>query len=518
MTDLILRTSIILAATWVVSHLLSRATAATRHFLWHVAIVAVLAAPLLMWGFPKVPVPMVPWVPEVPMVPEVLVPMVPKVPIVPAVLEALTPAGVSRLITEVGTSSTFGTSTFGTSTFSTLGTFGTSTFGTLGTLGTVGTLVYFLLAYVFASRLTRNARAAPVHLQQVADALAATLGVKQVVPVRIVDHDRGPFTTGLFRPMIVLPIGATGWHPGRLRTVLLHELAHVRRHDCRTQALAQLACALYWFNPLIWIAARNLRRTREAACDDHVLTCGVTPHQYAADLLDIARACQPQGAGAVLAMGRRSDLESRLLAIVASGRVRVPAPSTRWIVAATVAIMTTVTLAARATHVSPDPVQRVGIDRTPVIIDRHPVSDARGLVLTADAREKATLRLALDSRPDVIPALIAALADADSQVREKAALGLALRGDERVIDPLVRALADRDPQVREKAAIALGTTGSPKARDALERAIDDADPQVREKAVTGLTLLRLSNNPQRDGERIRSALRVVVTGLLKLAE
>jgi bla regulator protein blaR1 len=506
-TDLVVRTSIILAATWVLSHLLPRATAATRHFLWHLAIVAVLAAPLLIW-------------------------LLPKVPMVPGVLDALTlpEVGASSLGTFVtstfgtstfgtstfGTSTfgTFGTSTFGTSTFGTLGTvgtFGTGTFGTLGTVGTFGTLVYFLLGYVFAARLTRSARPAPLRVQRVSDALAATLGVGPVVAVRILDDDSGPFTTGLLSPTIMLPSAASGWHPARLRTVLLHELAHVRRHDCRTQALAQVACAVYWFNPLIWIAARGLRRTREAACDDYVLTCGVAPHQYAADLLDIARARQQRlEAGAVLAMARASDLEGRLRAIVASGRARVPAPSTRWIVAAMVAMTTTATLAARA-HVSPATVQRIGIDRT--LVSGAPVP-----VLTADAREKATLSLALDSSPDVIPALIEALSDADSQVREKAALGLALRGDERVIEPLVAALADHDPQVREKAAIALGTTGSRKALDALERAIHDADPQVREKAVTGLTLLRLSTNPQRDGERIRSALRGVVTGLLKLAE
>jgi beta-lactamase regulating signal transducer with metallopeptidase domain len=167
-----------------------------------------------------------------------------------------------------------------------------------------------------------------VHLQHVANTLAATLGVGQVMPLRILDHDRGPFTTGLLSPTIVLPSAASGWHPARLRTVLLHELAHVRRHDCRTQALAQLACAVYWFNPLVWIAARGLRRTREGACDDYVLTCGVAPHQYAADLLDIARARQQRlEAGAVLAMGRSGDLEDRLLAIVASGRARVPRSS-----------------------------------------------------------------------------------------------------------------------------------------------------------------------------------------------
>ena len=48
----------------------------------------------------------------------------------------------------------------------------------------------------------------------------------------------------------------------------------MKRRDCLTHVIAQLACALYWFNPLAWIAARHVRTERERACDDLVLACG----------------------------------------------------------------------------------------------------------------------------------------------------------------------------------------------------------------------------------------------------
>ena len=68
-----------------------------------------------------------------------------------------------------------------------------------------------------------------------------------------------PFTYGLLRPVIVLPASADEWTTDRRRSVLLHELAHVRRRDLLTNAIVQLACAVYWFHPLVRLAGRHVR-------------------------------------------------------------------------------------------------------------------------------------------------------------------------------------------------------------------------------------------------------------------
>ena len=103
--------------------------------------------------------------------------------------------------------------------------------------------------------------------------------------------------------------------------MLLHELAHVKRRDCLTHVLAQLACAIHWFNPLAWIAARHVRTERERACDDLVLASGTKGPDYAEQLLEIARVMRSGRfpalmTGATLAMAHRSQLEGRLMAIL----------------------------------------------------------------------------------------------------------------------------------------------------------------------------------------------------------
>ena len=83
-----------------------------------------------------------------------------------------------------------------------------------------------------------------------------------------------PFACGLFTPTIVLPAECDGWSLDRRRAVLLHELAHVRRHDLVGHTMGRLACAVYWFHPLVWTAAKQLRSESERACDDLALSCG----------------------------------------------------------------------------------------------------------------------------------------------------------------------------------------------------------------------------------------------------
>ena len=78
-------------------------------------------------------------------------------------------------------------------------------------------------------------------------------------------------TVGLLRSTILLPEEAVSWPRDTLRAALLHEAAHARRHDVLATGVARVACALHWFNPLVWIAASWLRRDGELACDEAVL-------------------------------------------------------------------------------------------------------------------------------------------------------------------------------------------------------------------------------------------------------
>jgi beta-lactamase regulating signal transducer with metallopeptidase domain len=134
--------------------------------------------------------------------------------------------------------------------------------------------------------------------------------------------DLMPVTWGWWKPVILLPAEADAWSPERRRVVLLHELAHVKRWDCLTQMMARVACAVYWFNPLVWVGARRMCVERERACDDLVLEGGCKASDYAAHLLEIARTFRRAPQAAAIAMARSSRLKGRIAAIVDASRPR----------------------------------------------------------------------------------------------------------------------------------------------------------------------------------------------------
>ena len=126
-----------------------------------------------------------------------------------------------------------------------------------------------------------------------------------------------PITFGILRPVIVFPFGAVEWPAERLRLVLAHELAHVRRFDCLTQLLAELVCVVYWFHPFVWLAASQSRKERERACDDAVLNQGTKSSDYAEHLLGVVRSVRIQGAPVAMAISIHSrDLQERLRAVL----------------------------------------------------------------------------------------------------------------------------------------------------------------------------------------------------------
>src|SRR5690606_23535039 len=165
---------------------------------------------------------------------------------------------------------------------------------------------------------------------------ARRLGIRRRVRLRLLGPDAVPMTWGVFRPVIMLPAGSMTWPGGRLRAVLLHELAHVARLDVLAHAAARLACAVFWFHPGIWYAARAMRREAESACDDRVLLAGVRPVDYAAELLQLVRAMRPApaAAAAALPMTQGGGLERRIRAVLDEARPRrLPRPAVPALVA-----------------------------------------------------------------------------------------------------------------------------------------------------------------------------------------
>ena len=151
-------------------------------------------------------------------------------------------------------------------------------------------------------------------------------GWKRTVSVRRSGSVTVPMVWGLFRPVILLPADADEWEPDRQRAVLLHELAHIQRQDWLMQTMAQITCAMYWFNPLVWFAMRRMRVEAEQACDDHVLNAGYQSIDYAQHLLDIVRNVKAlrSSSRAAVTMARSSKIEGRLRTVLAENLNRRP--------------------------------------------------------------------------------------------------------------------------------------------------------------------------------------------------
>jgi TonB family protein len=158
------------------------------------------------------------------------------------------------------------------------------------------------------------------------DELAARGGLRRRVKLLQSDRPALLVTWGARTPRILLPVGAAGWTPDRIRIVLAHELAHAGRGDWAVQTIAELLRAIYWFNPLFWLASRHLRRESELACDDAVIEAGVEPPEYASQLVAIARELSAERHAWVpaAAIVGPSHFERRITAMLTAQLNRVP--------------------------------------------------------------------------------------------------------------------------------------------------------------------------------------------------
>jgi beta-lactamase regulating signal transducer with metallopeptidase domain len=320
---------------------------------------------------------------------------------------------------------------------------------------------------------------------------------------RLLSSDRlpMPFACGLLRPAIVLPAAAAEWSDRRRRAVLCHELAHLRRLDLLLNALGQLACAVWWFHPLVWVAARRLRLESERACDDLVLGVGTRASEYADHLLQIVcGAARAQTPAIALPMAQRREFEGRMLAILERGARREPASRRHAAVLAAVALAFVVPLAALGTAVTAGEAGEAGVagdaGRTDSLAIVDTSASAHPVTLADKPQDKAPGNVvsppAAPALPQdtnrVVSALLRTLNDSVAAVREDAAYALGQLEARSAVPVLgARLLDDPSAGVREMIAWSLGQLGSRSATTALSTAVmRDSSVAVRAMAVWGL--------------------------------
>ncbi|HSA54377.1 MAG TPA: M56 family metallopeptidase, partial [Gemmatimonadaceae bacterium] len=333
-----------------------------------------------------------------------------------------------------------------------------------------------------------------------------------------------PCTAGWIRPVVLLPDEYVSWSRDRLEVVLLHELGHIRRMDIVPHLLAEVARVVYWFNPLVWLAAARLRAEAESATDERVVHAGARPSEYADHLLDIViEAKRVWHPAPLIPFARRSEFEGRILAILESGGRALPSARRA---AGVVVLVTGLSLGVAsmgAATLSPPVSPISGTERTASVPDGDAVvpdelrdrdfsdlpappakrpteqnPDRAGTIgalaealrdPVASVRQAAAEALGAARDSIAVRALIEVLrSDESAMVRRSAAWALGELSDAAAVPALSEALTrDRDVEVRKNAASALGSIDSPQGTPALIQALErDAEVSVREQAAESL--------------------------------
>lgn len=162
---------------------------------------------------------------------------------------------------------------------------------TLLTGGAVSGALLLWLGFNWLKVAAKTRRTTPNLLEGALEEARERAGWRGRVQLKLVEDAMSPAVFGLFRPVILLPQAlAEKLSAEQLRTVLLHEVIHVRRGDVWVNCAQTLLQIAYWWHPLLWLANARIRRLREEAVDDAVMAAldkeaGV----YAPMLLEVAK-------------------------------------------------------------------------------------------------------------------------------------------------------------------------------------------------------------------------------------
>jgi uncharacterized protein (TIGR03435 family) len=156
----------------------------------------------------------------------------------------------------------------------------------------VGAMLFWLRlirGWIFAERLRyRLVRPAPREWQEALDRLKARVRVSRTVRLLVSPLVQAPAVVGWLRPVVLAPVGAlAGLPPEQIEALLLHELAHIRRHDYLVNIAQSVIEALLFYHPAVWWVSSQIRAERELCCDDMAVSAGGDATVFARALAEL---------------------------------------------------------------------------------------------------------------------------------------------------------------------------------------------------------------------------------------
>ncbi len=248
------------------------------------------------------------------------------------------------------------------------------------TIGAIAIVVRWLQRWCHIRRLLRASK--PV-------------GIRFPVAVRSSAMLHEPGVVGFVRPVLLMPEGIEHrLTPEQLRSVLAHELCHVRRRDNLTAALHMIVEVVFWFYPLVWWLGARLVAERERACDEEVLQNGNSPEAYAEGILRICQHYLQSPLPCAAGVGG-ADLKSRIETIMlARPVVRLHGAKKLLLAAAAFVVLTTPLVAGLL--MSPNARAQSALDTAE---SRRNTGD--NLLIAVSTRDLFQVRTLLDSGADV---------------------------------------------------------------------------------------------------------------------
>src|SRR5688572_15798434 len=160
-------------------------------------------------------------------------------------------------------------------------------------LSTLYLLILVLHSFQFVKKLIANhliqvkgLSKAPLDFRLFTTHTAMHLGIKRSVKVWMSAHVDVPSVTGFFKPVILLPLALVN-HLSikQVESILLHELAHIKRNDYLVNMLQRIVDLVLFFNPFVMLLSKSVSRERENCCDDWVMNYRFNKFEYASALL-----------------------------------------------------------------------------------------------------------------------------------------------------------------------------------------------------------------------------------------